>query len=78
MENNTLDFVQHRKLKALKIHVKELKDMKFILSNTLVGLTKYDKYSSVKRVLEDLFNMHIDIKRAIDKKEEILKRLENE
>ena len=76
--DNTLDFISHKKMKALKSNVRELRDINKILSTSLISLTKYDKYSSVKKVLEDLFILHSDIKRAIHSKEEILTRLKNE
>ena len=81
MENNTDNVVYiktRQKIKALNQNVVELRDINKTVGETLISLTKYDKYSSVKRVLEDLFVLHQDIKRAISTKEEILERLKHE
>lgn len=76
--DNVLDFNQFNKTKKLKQHVKELREIKIILSTSLVGLTKYDKYSSVDKLLKDVFILHNDTKRALAKAEENLTRLQNE
>lgn len=67
-----------RKIAAVNENVKELREINRIIGDSIISLTNYDKYSSVKRILEDLFVLHQDIRRAIVNKEEVLERLENE
>ena len=78
MTDNVVDLVARRKRKALTENVKELREINHITGEAILGLTTYDKYSTVRRVLEDLFVLHQDIKRAISTKEEILERLKHE
>lgn len=67
-----------RKIAAVSENVKELREINHHVGDAIISLTKYDRYSSVKRILEDLFVLHQDIRRAIVNKEEVLERLENE
>jgi hypothetical protein len=63
------------KVVKLEKNITELREINHYVGDAILGLTNYDKYSSVKRVLEDLFTLHQDIKRSISNKEDILERL---
>ena len=70
--------IQSRKIEAVNKNITELREINRIVGDAIISLTNYDKYISVKRVLEDLFVLHQDIRRAVVNKEEVLERLENE
>lgn len=83
--NNILDLEEARlkkqarlKISKLDENIQELRIVNKVISDAILGLTTYDKYISVKKVLDDLFILHSDIRRAIVNKEEVLERLQNE
>lgn len=76
--DNIVDLHSRKKVAALTQHVKELDEIANILKNTIESLTKYDKYSSIKRSVEDMFVLYQDTKRAKQNKLEVLQRLKNE
>lgn len=73
-----VDLHARKKIAALTSNLKELDEVSNILKSTISSLTKYEKYSSVKRRIEDLFVLYQDIKRAKTAKLEMLERLKNE
>ncbi len=75
---NVIDLERRIKLKAVNESIRELDEVAALLKSTIKSLTKYDKYASVKRRLDDLFMLYQDIKRAKEKKLELITRLENE
>ena len=76
--DNIVDLRSRKKIAALTQHLKELEEISSILKNTIESLTKYDKYSSIKRSVEDMFVLYQDTKRAKKNKLEVLQRLKNE
>lgn len=76
--DNVIDLVARRKIDALSKHVKELDEISKILRTTIKDLTKYDKYSTIKHRVGDLFELYQDIKQAKESKSEILQRLKND
>jgi hypothetical protein len=77
-DENVADLVAYRKIKALEKHIKELNEITPILKSAIKSLTTYEKYSSIKRRIEDLFVLYQDIKRSKKSKIETLARLKNE
>lgn len=78
MSDNVVDLTARRKIIALTKHLKELDEICVILKTSMSSLTTYDKYSSIKRSVEDLFILYQDIKRAKQSKVDVLQRLKNE
>lgn len=78
MEDNLVDLDTHRKVKYLEKNIKELDELLPVLKQSIKDLTKYDKYSSIRRRVEDLFILYQDIKRSKNSKIETLARLKNE
>jgi hypothetical protein len=76
--DNIVDLHSRKKIAALTKHLQELEEISSILKNTIESLTKYDKYSSIKRSVEDMFVLYQDTKRAKQTKLEVLQRLKNE
>lgn len=78
MENNVVDLVARRKIKALEKNLAEMAEVTTVLKSTIQSLTKFNHYSNIKRQVGELFFLYTDIKQARDKKLEILERLKNE
>lgn len=76
--DNLYNLDNRRKIKYLDKNVKELNEVVAVLKKSIQDLTKYEKYSSIRRRVEDLFVLYQDIKRARDSKLEIITRLKNE
>jgi fibrillarin-like rRNA methylase len=77
-DENVVDLVAYRKIKSLEKHIKELNEITPILKSAIKDLTTYEKYSSIRRRIEDLFVLYQDIKRSKKSKIETLARLKNE
>ncbi len=78
MSDKVLSFKAHKQIKELTESIQELTEAANIIRRTLKDLTKYDKYSSIKKNTQSLFVLYQDTKRAIDRKREFIQRLENE
>ena len=76
--DNLVDLDIHRKIKYLEKNIKELDELLPVLKRSIKDLTKYDKYSSIRKRVEDLFVLYQDIKRSKTSKIETLARLKNE
>ncbi len=77
-DGNVYDLVTRRKIKYLEANIKELNELLPVLKKSIKDLTTYDKYSSIRRRVEDLFVLYQDIKRSKTSKIETLARLKNE
>ena len=66
------------KLEKLKENIAELKEMEKTLHSSIISLTKFEKYSSIRRRIDDLFVLYQDTKRTIATRNDMLKRLNNE
>lgn len=76
--SNVIDLVSHKKIKYLTKNVQDLEELAGVVKATINTLTKYEKYASVKRRIEDLFVLYQDTKRFRDSQKDILQRLKNE
>jgi|GEM_PF-3734958 hypothetical protein len=76
---NVIDLAQKReernakkKIEELSKEIKTLKELEKCLKTAINNLTKFQKYSSVKRRISELYTEFKDVQQVIAKKEEIL------
>ena len=67
-----------KKLRKLQENINELIELEKTLKESIISLTKFEKYSSIRRRIEDLFVLHQDIKRSISIRKQTLERIKNE
>lgn len=76
--DNVTHLDKYRKIKSLETSIKELNEMCPVIKTSIINLTKYDNYSSMRRCIQDLFVLYQDLKRTKISKIETLERLKNE
>lgn len=74
--DNVIDFEAKKTIRSIKASIKELEDLEKTLKIILNSLTKFQKYSNIKKRTEELFKEFKDVQRAISNKRNILKTLE--
>lgn len=83
--SNVIDLDEARQIKKrqkqlvkLEENITELKELEKTLHGIIISLTKFDKYSTVRRRIDDIFVVYQDIKRTAKSRAETLARLKNE
>lgn len=74
--DNVIDFKAKKAIRATKASLAELQELEKALKIILNSLTKFQKYSNIKKRTEELFKEFKDVQRAIESKKDILKTLE--
>lgn len=75
MTADIIDLLSRKKIRSVKISLAELTELEKTLKTVINSLTKYQKFSNIKKRTEELFNEYKDVQRAIESKKEILKTL---
>lgn len=74
--NNVVDIQSRKKIKSVKASLIELAELEKTLKSVINSLTKFNKYSNIKKITAELFVEYKDIQRAIESKKDSLKTLE--
>jgi hypothetical protein len=74
--DNVIDIQSRKKIKSVKASLVELSELEKTLKSVINSLTKFNKYSNIKKITAELFVEYKDIQRAIESKKDSLKTLE--
>lgn len=83
--NNVVELDEFRKRKKLQDKMKkldenitELKDLESTIKHVIISLTKYEKYSMIRRRMDDLYYVYKDVQKMVLSREDVKQRLNNE